>query len=147
MAIIILILATIIIWIIIENVGTLWTLAFKHMLLLTLWWLRPLSHRNQSIDLLCKWMNWFLYDRDLRFSKQLNIEIQLWSLLFAFHFNLRNEKVNLLKQISYESTYHLPLLCLPICSKSQLLIICIQCFCFHLMISFLFSIDSTISLN
>ena len=29
---------------------------------LTLSWRRPLSYRNQSIDLLCKSMNWFLYD-------------------------------------------------------------------------------------
>ena len=33
---------------------------------LTLSWRRSLSHRNQSIDLLCKSMDWFLYDRDLR---------------------------------------------------------------------------------
>ena len=26
-----------------------------------------LSYRNQSIDLFCKSMDWFLYDRDLRF--------------------------------------------------------------------------------
>ena len=26
---------------------------------------RSLSHRNQPIDLLCKSINWFLYDRDL----------------------------------------------------------------------------------
>ena len=25
-----------------------------------------LSYRNQTIDLLCKSMDWFLYDRDLR---------------------------------------------------------------------------------
>ena len=27
---------------------------------------RPISHRNQSIDLLCKSMDWFLYDIGLR---------------------------------------------------------------------------------
>ena len=32
---------------------------------LTLLWLRSLSYRNQSSDLLCKSMNWFLYDRYL----------------------------------------------------------------------------------
>ena len=26
---------------------------------------RSLSHRNQSTDLFCKWMNWFLHDRNL----------------------------------------------------------------------------------
>ena len=33
---------------------------------LTLSWWRPLSYRNQSIDLLCKSMDWFLYDNGLR---------------------------------------------------------------------------------
>ena len=32
---------------------------------LTFSWRRPLSYRNQSIDLFCKSMDWFLYDRDL----------------------------------------------------------------------------------
>ena len=30
---------------------------------------RSLSFRNQSIDLLCKLLDWFLYDRDLRHVK------------------------------------------------------------------------------
>ena len=34
--------------------------------MLTLLWRRPLSHRNQSINLLCKSMDWFLYDNGLR---------------------------------------------------------------------------------
>ena len=34
------------------------------MIHLTLSWRRPLSYRNQSIDLLCKSMDWFLYDND-----------------------------------------------------------------------------------
>ena len=33
---------------------------------LPLSWRRPLSYRNQSIDLLCKSMDWFLYDNGLR---------------------------------------------------------------------------------
>ena len=32
---------------------------------LTLSWRRPLSYRNQSIDLQSKSMDWFLYDNDL----------------------------------------------------------------------------------
>ena len=36
---------------------------------LTLSWRRSLSYRNQSIDLLCKSMDWFLYDRDLRMKE------------------------------------------------------------------------------
>ena len=31
--------------------------------------LRSLSYRNQSIDLICKSMDWFLYDRDLRHER------------------------------------------------------------------------------
>ena len=36
---------------------------------LTLSWRRPLSYRNQSIDLLCKSMDWFLYDNGLRHER------------------------------------------------------------------------------
>ena len=38
----------------------------SEQLLLTLSWRRPISHRNQSIDLLRKSMDWFLYDIRLR---------------------------------------------------------------------------------
>ena len=34
--------------------------------LLTLSWRRPISYRNQSADLLCKSMDWFLYDDGLQ---------------------------------------------------------------------------------
>ena len=33
---------------------------------LTLSWRKPLSYRNHSIDLLCKSIDWFLYDNSLR---------------------------------------------------------------------------------
>ena len=36
---------------------------------LTLSWRRSLSYRHQSIHLLCKSMDWFLYDRDLRHER------------------------------------------------------------------------------
>ena len=36
---------------------------------LTLSWRRSLSYRNQSIHLLCKSMNWFLYDRGLHHER------------------------------------------------------------------------------
>ena len=36
---------------------------------LTLSWQRPLSYRNQSIDLLRKSMDWFLYDNGLSHEK------------------------------------------------------------------------------
>ena len=35
----------------------------------TLSWRRLLSYRNQSIDLLCKSMDWFLFDKDLRHER------------------------------------------------------------------------------
>ena len=37
--------------------------------LLTLSWWRPISYRNQSIDLQSKSVDWFLYDRDLRHKR------------------------------------------------------------------------------
>ena len=36
---------------------------------LTLSWWRPLSYRNQSIDLWIKSMDWFLYDNGLRHER------------------------------------------------------------------------------
>ena len=36
---------------------------------LTLSWWRSLSYRNQSIELLCKSMDWGLYDRDHRYER------------------------------------------------------------------------------
>ena len=38
-------------------------------LYLTLSRRKPLSYRNQSIDLLCKSMDWFLYDNGLRLER------------------------------------------------------------------------------
>ena len=53
---------------------------------LTLLWRRSLSYRNQSIDLKCKSMDWFLYDRDFRHERVkglvLNMEISNQSLIF-----------------------------------------------------------------
>ena len=36
---------------------------------LTLSWRKPLSYRNQAIELLCKSMDWFLYDNGLRHER------------------------------------------------------------------------------
>ena len=41
----------------------------ENVLHLTLSWRRPLSYRNQSIDLGSKSMDWFLYDNGLRHVK------------------------------------------------------------------------------
>ena len=40
-----------------------------HWLKSTLSWRRPLSYRNQSIDLRCKSMDWFLYDNGFRHER------------------------------------------------------------------------------
>ena len=45
---------------------------------LTLSWRRPLSYRNQSIDLLCKSMDWFLYDNGLRHERVRHFSTFLW---------------------------------------------------------------------
>ena len=56
----------------------------------TLSWRRALSYRNQSINLLCKSMNWFLYDRDLRHEGVKVNELVLWEkflkALFQVHY-------------------------------------------------------------
>ena len=44
---------------------------------------RPLSNRNQSIDLLCKSLDWFLYDNGLRHER-------VNDLLVAIQNNLRS---------------------------------------------------------
>ena len=41
----------------------------KKLQSLSLLWRMSLSYRNQFIDLLCKWMHWFLYDMDLRHER------------------------------------------------------------------------------
>ena len=45
-----------------------WSLLQKY---LNLSWRRPLSYRNQSIDLLCKSVDWFLYNKDLRHHERI----------------------------------------------------------------------------
>ena len=42
---------------------------------LTLSWRRPLSYRNQSIDLRSKPMDWFLYDNGLRHERVNSVDI------------------------------------------------------------------------
>ena len=46
-----------------------WNNNFFSSVVLTLSWRKPLSYRNQSIDLLCKSMEWFLYDNGLRHER------------------------------------------------------------------------------
>ena len=61
---------------------------------LTLSWRRPLSYRNQSIDLLHKLMDWFLYDNGLRHERiklsdsiwQYNLILPWWLIILLFDF-------------------------------------------------------------
>ena len=48
---------------------------------------RSLSYRNQSIDLLCKSMDWFLYDNGLRLERSNNSSINIP--LGDFHLPIR----------------------------------------------------------
>ena len=59
-----------------------WRRVFKGFL--TLSWRRPLSHRNQSINLLLKSVDWFLYDNSLRHER---VEWNTPSHLFWFIFS------------------------------------------------------------
>ena len=55
--------------------------------MLTLSWWKSLAYRNQSIDLLCKSVDWFLNDRDLRHErgipysswKSFKLDNSMWS--------------------------------------------------------------------
>ena len=49
---------------------------------LTLSWRRQLSYRNQSIDLLRKSMDWFLYDNDLRHERVKGIKFRRYLILW-----------------------------------------------------------------
>ena len=60
---------------------------------LTLSWRRPLSYRNQSIYLLCKSMDWFLYDNGLR-HERVKYVIALHFLLGFFGGIPRAELIN-----------------------------------------------------
>ena len=50
------------------------------------WWRRPL-YKNQSIDLLCKSMDWFLYDNSLRHER-----VQIFFLLMLGYNFLKDDK-------------------------------------------------------
>ena len=50
-------------------VYSIWNLFLRQSGPLTLSWRRSLSYRNQSIDLLCKSVDWFLYDNDLHHER------------------------------------------------------------------------------
>ena len=53
---------------------------------LTLSWRRPLSYRNQSTDLLCKSMEWFLYDNGLR-HERVKLQVLMSYLIEGSFFN------------------------------------------------------------
>ena len=53
---------------------------------LALSWQRSLSYRNQSIDLLCKSTDWFLYDRYLHFERA-NTSVRFVLISYCFIFS------------------------------------------------------------
>ena len=72
-------------------------------LYLTLSWRKPLSYRNQSIDLFRKSMDWFLYDIDLRHERveppwsqfhekpeKLLVGIITWQISFSHHHRFKH---------------------------------------------------------
>ena len=44
--------------------------------ILTFWWRGSLSYKNQSVDLICKSMEWFLHDRDLGHKRVKRVSTQ-----------------------------------------------------------------------
>ena len=52
-------------------------ITFTKMIFLTLSLRKPTSYRNESIDLLCKSMDWFLYDIGLRGER-----VKIWPTIF-----------------------------------------------------------------
>ena len=57
---------------------------------LTLSWWRCLSYRNQSIYLLCKSIDWFLYDRNLR-HERVNLLCYIYpAIIYLLKVNNRN---------------------------------------------------------
>ena len=61
---------------------------YERVILLLLWtltlsWRRPLSYRNQSIDLQDKSMDWLLYDNGLRHERVENKNFSRWIMLLS----------------------------------------------------------------
>ena len=63
---------------------------------LTLSWRKPLSYRNQSSDLLCKSMDWFLYDNGLR-HERVKQPLIAYCPLFLPKWKLYQNSIKLLK--------------------------------------------------
>ena len=61
---------------------------------LILSWRSPLSYRNQSTDLLCKSMDWFLYDNGLRHERVHQVHSTFALKLWQFHWNCKNYQKN-----------------------------------------------------
>ena len=80
-----------------------WALRFFS---LPLSWRRSLSQRNQPIDLLCKLMDWFLYDRDLRHERP--NKTCSWSTLMKVFGNWEYSKLVLFLRFWSSSTLNFP---------------------------------------
>ena len=63
---------------------------------------RPLSYRNQSIDLLCKSMDWFLYDNDLRHERVKGsfISQNIYVFVTTFWYCRKNDLISEIRQTS-----------------------------------------------
>ena len=60
---------------------------------LTLSWWMSLSYRNQSIDLICKSMEWFLFDRNLHHERVTRKAISIWTLSWWISLSYRNQSI------------------------------------------------------
>ena len=79
---------------------------------LTLSWQRSLSYRNQSIDLPCKSMDWFLYDRDyvmkeLKLSRNLE---KFAEAIFLFGWGFPKMKISIKSFFEIDSKWTLKIL-------------------------------------
>ena len=75
-------------------------------ILLTLSWRRSPSYRNQSIDLLCKSIDWFLCDRDLLHERVKETDHGNSSLISSFLLKFSRETVFEANSGLKKSLYH-----------------------------------------
>ena len=83
-----------------------WLLPKKYTPCLTLSWRRPPPYRNQSIDLLYKLMDWFLYERNPSHESAKRILSKVFVILLTFHLFNPNSS-SCMKQSTKYSQMHL----------------------------------------
>ena len=86
-----------------------WTASFKiNNTSLTLSWRRSLSYRNQSTDLLCKSVDWFLYGNGLvmkELTKKEHFLLSIWYLHFRSDATNRSRELNFLSNVLCQSLF------------------------------------------